>query len=105
MISSATVTAQRGSSPSRVRPIFAECSPVSHVSKDDPPTLLFHGDRDELVPIQQSEVFFERMKEAGAECKLVVVDGKGHGWGKLLENELAQLTLWFDKNLLRARSE
>ncbi|MHC4690223.1 MAG: prolyl oligopeptidase family serine peptidase [Planctomycetota bacterium] len=87
------------------RAIFVDCSPVSYVSDDDPPTLLFHGDQDELVPIQQSQVFLERMKKAGAECKLVVADGKGHGWGKPLKNELAQLTGFFDKHLLNSPTE
>ena len=91
--------------PAERRKIFADCSPVSHVSGDDPPTLLFHGDRDELIPIQQSEVFLERMKKAGAECKLVVVAGKGHGWDKPMKNEIAQLTGWFDQHLLSAPNE
>ena len=90
--------------PEERRAIFTDCSPVSHVSDDDPPTLLFHGDRDELVPIQQSKVFLERMKKVGAECKLVVAPGKGHGWGKPLKNELAQLTGWFDQHLLREKN-
>ncbi|MHC5061065.1 MAG: alpha/beta hydrolase family protein [Planctomycetota bacterium] len=90
--------------PDERREIFIDCSPVSHVSGDDPPILLFHGDRDELVPIQQSEVFLERMNEAGAECKLIVVSGKGHGWGPQ-KKELAQMAGWFDKHLLEGTGD
>jgi predicted peptidase len=69
------------------------------------PIWIFHGDQDELVPIQQSEVFLERMKKVGAECKLVVAAGKEHGWDKPLKNELAQLTGWFDRHLLSVPTE
>ena len=30
-------------------------SPLLHVSKDDPPTLLIHGDKDDLVKLDNSE--------------------------------------------------
>ena len=30
-------------------------SPITHVTADDPPTLIIHGDKDFLVPIQQAE--------------------------------------------------
>src|SRR5690606_21296706 len=35
--------------------ILREISPISHVSADDPPALMIHGDADTLVPIQQSQ--------------------------------------------------
>ena len=31
-------------------------SPINHVTPDDPPTLIIHGDADKLVPIQQAEI-------------------------------------------------
>jgi len=86
--------------PEERRKIFAECSPISHVGGDDPPTLLFHGDKDKVVPIQQSEEFLKRMTDAGAICKLVVVPGKGHGWGEPVRDERAQMLDWFDRHLL-----
>jgi hypothetical protein len=35
---------------------YRAASPVTHVDASDAPMLLFHGDRDEIVPIQQSEL-------------------------------------------------
>jgi acetyl esterase/lipase len=95
----------RVENPEERRAIFMDCSPVTHISEDDPPILLFHGDNDGVVPIQQSEVFLEGMNKAGAECKLVVAEGKGHGWSRPQKNELAQLTGWFDKHLLSEPAE
>jgi acetyl esterase/lipase len=86
--------------PKERRAIFVDCSPITHVSPDDPPTLLLHGDKDEAVPIQQSKVFLKRMEEVGAECKLIEAPGKGHGWSPPVENELAEVVGWFDRWLL-----
>ena len=50
------------------------------VSADDAPTLIVHGDKDKLVPIQQAEVMVARLKKAGVAAELVVKKGGGHGW-------------------------
>lgn len=60
-------------------PILAQASPINHVTPDDPPHLLIHGDSDELVPVSQSEAFFARLDAAGVEAELVVVAGANHG--------------------------
>jgi len=63
----------------------AEASPVTYVSKDDPPFLILHGDQDPLVPLVQSERFCEALKKAGVEAELHVVKGAGHGFARLGE--------------------
>ena len=64
----------------RIEAIARQISPVNHVSSDDPPTLIIHGDADLLVPIQQAELILEKLKSAGVETKLVVKKGAQHGW-------------------------
>jgi acetyl esterase/lipase len=78
-------------------------SPVYHASSDDPPTLIIHGDADNLVPIQQAELILEKLKSAGVETKLVVRKGAGHGWGDLLK-DTAIIADWFDDHL-KARKD
>lgn len=73
-------------------------SPVYHVSADDPPTLIIHGDADQLVPIQQAELILDRLKSEGVETKLVVKKGGGHGWPDLL-NDMSTIADWFDAHL------
>ena len=60
----------------------AAISPINHVSADDPPTLILHGDADTLVPLQQSEIDRRRSSEAaGVDTKLVVqAPVRAHGW-------------------------
>jgi acetyl esterase/lipase len=54
-------------------------SPITYVSKDDPPFLIFHGTADPLIPINQSERLAAALKEAGVEMTFVPVVGGGHG--------------------------
>lgn len=53
-------------------------SPVSHVSEDDPPILLVHGDADDIVPIAHARRLDEKLDEAGVESDLFVVEGGKH---------------------------
>ena len=85
----------------RLEEIAREISPVSHVTPDDPPTLIIHGDQDRLVPLQQSELIIEKLKKAGVTTNLVVKKGAGHGWLGLDKDE-SQLIDWFDKYLKKA---
>jgi acetyl esterase/lipase len=84
----------------RVRDILRQVSPVTHVSSSTPPTLLIHGDKDELVPLQQSEIMVARLKAAGVPTKLIVKPGGGHGWLTLLQ-DAELLADWFDRYLKR----
>lgn len=80
-----------------------EISPIYYVTSNLPPTLIIHGDADKLVPLQQSQSFVERARQAGAPViQLVVRKGKGHGWEGFWDSEEdVKLYLdWFDRYLL-----
>ncbi len=79
---------------------FKKLSPITHITSDDPPALLIHGDKDKLVPIQQSLIFDTKLKEAGVNSKLFVADNKDHGWRHPVEGELKVFLDWFDLYLL-----
>jgi dienelactone hydrolase len=83
------------SSHEAINPIF---SPITHVTPDDPPTLIIHGDEDKLVALQQSELIVDKFKKTGVETTLVVKKGAGHGWPGL-EKDLIQFAEWFDQHL------
>jgi acetyl esterase/lipase len=82
----------------RHREMLRKISPITHVSADDPPTLIIHGDKDFLVPIQQAETFVAKLKEAGVAAELIVRPGAGHGWLNQ-EKDVAMMADWFDKHL------
>jgi len=56
----------------------ASVSPIHYVTSDDPPFLVMHGEEDPLVPISQSEVFVEKLKEEGVPVTFVRVEGASH---------------------------
>lgn len=79
-----------------------EISPIYFVSSNLPATLIIHGDDDEVVPLQQSESFVKRAKDAGARhVELIVRPGKGHGWGDFWKSteDITAFADWFDRHL------
>jgi acetyl esterase/lipase len=82
----------------KIAEIGRQISPVYHVSSEDPPTLIIHGDADQLVPIQQAELVLDKLKAAGVETKLVVKKGAQHGWPDLF-NDMTIIADWFDQHL------
>lgn len=74
-------------------------SPISHVRPGLPPFLLFHGDADTTVALEQSLAFQSRVKEQGNVCDLITIPGGVHGmglWDKLNLNPdySSQLIAW-----------
>lgn len=57
---------------------YVRASPIHYVTKDDPPFLLFHGGKDELVPVDQSKRLAEKLKSAGVPVQLVVLPEEAH---------------------------
>jgi acetyl esterase/lipase len=61
--------------------VYKEASPITYVSRDDPPVLLVHGTFDFIVPIIHSEHLYKKLKDAGVDAEMITVPGAGHGWG------------------------
>lgn len=78
--------------------IAKEISPINSVSSDDPPVIIIHGDKDVLVPMQQSESIIAKFKEAKVTCNFIIKEGGGHGW-RNMEVEEKNFVEWFDKYL------
>ena len=58
-----------------------QASPTTYITKDDPPFLVMHGDKDMTVPYSQSEELAAALKKAGVWVKFITVPGGGHGMG------------------------
>jgi acetyl esterase/lipase len=56
-----------------------KASPLTYVDKHSAPFLIMHGDKDDIVPLKQSELLADALKKAGVEVTLQVVKGNGHG--------------------------
>lgn len=75
-----------------------QASPVTYVSKDDPPFLIMHGTADSTVHISQAERLSAKAKEAGVNVTFVKIEGGGHGFGG--EEVNARVKAFFEKHLL-----
>jgi len=56
-----------------------DASPIKFITKGDPPFLILHGDKDDLVPVEQSQAFYDALKAAGNDATLKIIPGAGHG--------------------------
>lgn len=59
---------------------YREFSPAHNVSPGAPPTVLFLGSEDPLIPVATLEKFAAEMKGVGVRCELHVYPGQKHGF-------------------------
>ena len=61
---------------------YRQASPITYITRDDPPVLTFQGDKDVLVPISLARDLHKRLSAIGVTNELQVLAGQGHGWGE-----------------------
>lgn len=78
----------------------AAISPILHADAGDPPTLLIHGDADDLVNISNSEIMFAEFKRQNVTTEFITIPGAGHGFrGDDAATAAAARLAWFKKHL------
>lgn len=86
--------------------IAAKASPINYAAADFPPTLLIHGNADELVPVSESFNMYQALKKAGGQAELHIFDDAPHAFDSLADfaRPCAQLmTLFFDRKVVNPR--
>ncbi|MFT4887346.1 MAG: acetyl esterase/lipase [Pseudohongiellaceae bacterium] len=79
----------------------AAISPILHADAGDPPTLLIHGDADDLVDISASITMYAEFQKQNVESNFITIPGGQHGFrgdNAAVANK-ARLD-WFRKHLL-----
>ncbi len=69
--------------------IYAIASPIPHVTADDPPLLLVHGELDRVVSIIQSRMMYQAYRQAGLEATLIKVTGAEHGLKQVTDSPIS----------------
>lgn len=54
-------------------------NPSTFLDPADPPTLIIHGDADEVIPICSSEFYYADLQENGIVCDFIITPGGDHG--------------------------
>jgi dipeptidyl aminopeptidase/acylaminoacyl peptidase len=81
--------------------LYQERSPVNKVDKIVVPVLLLQGLDDKVVPLEQSEKIYLKLKEKGLDAELLLFEGEGHGFRKAETIEKALIAEWnFYKRVL-----
>jgi len=70
----------KGYGHSRVKARWKEISPMHNITKDTPPTIVFLGDKDKLIPVKTALDFQARMAKCGVRSELHVYKNKPHGF-------------------------
>jgi acetyl esterase/lipase len=73
-------TTETGYGASQIGPSAKELSLTHHLSRNLPPTILFHGTNDHTVPFANAVEFTRVAKTYGADCELVPFTGADHGF-------------------------
>jgi len=82
----------------RVQRELKELSPVHQAGRNAAPALLFHGEKDANVPLQQSQRMVDALNNAGAVAELVIKKGVGHGWADDKE-DTKKIVVWLNQYL------
>ncbi len=81
---------------------YRSLSATNYVSKDTPPVIIFHGEKDNIVPCCQGKKFFELLKAAGVRTEATFVPEGGHGMGMYAEENLSKMVN-FLKNIVNEK--
>lgn len=80
--------------------LYRQASPLAQVRAGAPPFYLAHGDKDETVPLSQSQRLAEALQKVGTEATVRVIPGMGHGSISTLPPEvLTDVVAFFQKHL------
>jgi acetyl esterase/lipase len=60
--------------------LLRQASPVNYVTASAPPFLILHGEHDHVVPVQQAELLYQKLVDAGVDASLVLVENADHNF-------------------------
>jgi len=75
---------------------YLSLSATSYVDKNDPPVIIFHGEKDNVVPCCQGRKFLEVLQAAGVTTEATFVPEGGHGMGMYSDENLAKMVSFLD---------
>ncbi|WP_259016409.1 alpha/beta hydrolase [Emticicia fluvialis] len=79
-------------------PVAVEASPILQINKDNAvPVIIFHGESDELVPVQQAKALHKKYQDLGGQSQLVLYPGETHEMRKSLFDVYTKLAVWLQR--------
>jgi acetyl esterase len=78
----------------RIGDKYKDFSPLHNIQKGAPPTIIFLGKQDKLIPVETAQYYKTVMEKVGSRCDLILYDEQGHGFFNKKE--------YLDKTLVEA---
>ncbi len=90
-----------GGNPLQKEDIYRANSPVTFVKNVTTPTLILHGENDNVVPIAQSYEFYQLLKDTGVKTEFVIYPRESHGIDEMAHqiDLMHRLIDWFSHYL------
>jgi acetyl esterase/lipase len=96
------VAALFGGTPQKKPDLAKSATPLTYITKDAPPFLIMHGDKDPVVPLFHSQELADALKAAGVDVTLQIIPNAGHGTREFFAAEILEaVTAFFDAKLAR----
>lgn len=70
----------------RVGERYSEISPIHNIHKFTPPTIVFLGTKDDLIPVETAKLYQQKMEAAGNRCDLFLYEDQKHGFFNFRED-------------------
>ena len=70
---------------------YRSLSAPTYITKDCPPVIIFHGEKDNVVPCCQGKYFYGALMAAGVKTEATFVPEGGHGMGMYSEENLRHM--------------
>jgi acetyl esterase/lipase len=82
----------------------SKATPLTYVDAQDPPFLIIHGEKDDMVPVSQGGLLAAALNVVGVEATYLLLSEAGHGYGgdgqEVASNFLDPTLAFFDKHLM-----
>jgi acetyl esterase/lipase len=74
---------------------YRSLSVPTYIDRNDPPVIIFHGERDNVVPCCQGRRLYEALTAAGVKTEVTFVPEGGHGIGMYSPENLKKMVTFF----------
>jgi dipeptidyl aminopeptidase/acylaminoacyl peptidase len=84
-------------------PRYVERAPITVADQIRAPLLVLQGEKDEVVPPNQSQAIVDAVRAKGCPAELHVYPGEGHGWKQVahIADELTRVEGFLRRHVLR----
>lgn len=82
-------------------------SPLSYITKDFPPTVIFHGTADTTIPLENSERLFKQLRDVKVPVEFHAIEGVPHVFDsnkEYAESAAALADFFIDRHIIHPRT-